>query len=202
MRIKTGRQHQGWTVVHQARGPWRGSFQGVWLGVDEATGHWIVGRQRDGRSMDDGFDADGGWSTSQHFREDIAYLNMRRALAVYESEAMDASDVWSTIWGQRTHEAVARHLAARVPFPVPVKLVAGWMGPGLTGAGTPSGLTVPLDGPFAKYELIRYLQGATRFEWIAAEAGSVSEQEAYQLVINATGPLRFMCRGVTFFLSE
>ena len=67
MRIKTGEQHQGWTVVHQARREWRGSFEGVWLGVEESTGHWIVGRQHDGQSMDDGFDADGNWSTSRHF---------------------------------------------------------------------------------------------------------------------------------------
>ncbi|MBT1185395.1 hypothetical protein HET69_15625 [Streptomyces sp. CJ_13] len=64
------------------------------------------------------------------------------------------------------------------------------------------GATIPLDGPWAKYELIRYLQGQTRSDEIVAEAGSVSEQEAYQLIINATGPIRFVCRGVTFYLSK
>ncbi|MCL3999108.1 hypothetical protein M4438_37430, partial [Streptomyces lavenduligriseus] len=128
MRIKTGGKHQGWTVVHQARRAWRGSFEGVWLGVEESSGHWMVGRQHDGQSMDDGFDADGNWATSRHFREGNEYLNMRRALAAYDEEAQNASDVWNGMWDQRAHEAVARHLAQRVPFPAPVQLSAGWIG--------------------------------------------------------------------------
>ncbi|MGV2917020.1 hypothetical protein [Streptomyces alfalfae] len=64
------------------------------------------------------------------------------------------------------------------------------------------GSTIPLDGPVAKYELVRYLQGQTRFDEIVTEPGSVSEQEAYQLIINARGPIRFVCRGVTFYLSK
>ncbi|WP_331736241.1 hypothetical protein OG605_39360 (plasmid) [Streptomyces xanthophaeus] len=202
MRIKTGEQHQGWTVVGQARGEWRGSFEGVWLGADESTGHWMVGRQHDGQSMDDGFDPNGNWGVSQQFREDNEYLNMRRALAAYDKEARTASDVWNGMWDQRAHEAVARHLAHRVPFPAPVQLSAGWVGRGLTDSHPPMGATIPLDGPVAKYELIRYLQGQTRFDEIVAEAGSVSEEEAYQLVIKATGPIRFVCRGVTFYLSK
>lgn len=202
MRIKTGGQHQGWTVVHQARRAWRGSFEGVWLGVEESAGHWMVGRQHDGQSMDDGFDADGNWATSRHFREGNEYLNMRRALAAYDEEAQNASDVWNGMWDQRAHEAVARHLAHRVPFPAPVRLSAGWIGRGLTDYHPPRGLTIPLDGPEAKYHLIRYLQGQTRFDEIVTEPGSVSEKDAYQLAINATGPVRFVCRGVTFYLSE
>ncbi|MFI6688458.1 hypothetical protein [Streptomyces sp. NPDC050485] len=201
MRIKTGEQHRGWTVVDQARRPWRGSFEGVWLGADESTGHWMVGRQHDGQSMDDGFDANGDWSTSRHFREDNEYLNMRRALAAYDVEARNASDVWDGMWDQRAHEAVARHLAGRVPFPARGQLSAGWIGRGLTDSHSPCGSTILLDGPVAKYELIRYLQGQTRFDETVAEAGSVSEQEAYQLIINATGPVRFVCRGRSFYLS-
>ncbi|MFE2268549.1 hypothetical protein ACFXB4_04865 [Streptomyces lavendulae] len=202
MRIKTGEQHQGWTTVDQARGEWGGSFEGVWLGADEATGHWMVGRQHDGRSMDDGFDQNGNWGASRQFREDNEYLNMRRALAAYDEEAQNASDVWNGMWDQRAHEAVARHLAHRVPFPAPVQLSAGWVGRGLADSHPPMGATIPLDGPWAKYELLRYLQGQTRSDEIVAEAGSISEQEAYQLVINATGPVRFVCRGVTFYLSK
>jgi hypothetical protein len=201
MRIKTGEQHMEWTVVHQARGSWRGAFKGVWLGADESTGHWMVGRQFDGLSMDDGFGEDGDWLTAQRFREDNEYLNMRRALAAYERKA-NAADIWDGMWDQRVHEAVARHLAHRVPFPAPVQLAAGWIGRSLTGSHPPMGSTIPLDGPVAKYELIRYLQGQTRFEETVTEPGSVSEQEAYRLVINATGPVRFVCRGVTFYLSK
>lgn len=202
MRIKTGEQHQGWTVVDQARREWRGSFEGVWLGADESTGHWMVGRQHDGRSMDDGFDTNGNWSASQQFREDDEYLNMRRALAAYEEEGLKTANAWTSMSRQYAHTAVARHLAHRVPFPSPVKLAAGWVGRGLTDSYSPRGSTILLDGPVAKCELIRYLQGQTRFDEIVAEAGSVSEQEAYQLVINATGPVRFVCRGVTFHLSK
>ncbi|MEU5137073.1 hypothetical protein [Streptomyces californicus] len=202
MRIKSGDGHRGWTVIHQARRAWRGSFEGVWLGVEESAGHWMVGRQHDGQSMDDGFDGDGNWATSRYFRDDNEYLNMRRALAAYDEEAQNASDVWTTIWNQRTHEAVARHLAHRVPFPTPVQLSAGWFGRGLTGSYSPYGATVLCDGPVAKYELIRYLQGQTRFREVVTEPGSVSEEDAYQMIINATGPVRFQCRGMTFYLSE
>ncbi|MFZ3491851.1 hypothetical protein ACODT5_01175 [Streptomyces sp. 5.8] len=202
MRIKTGEQHGRWTVVHQARGKWAGAFEGVWLGVDESRGHWIVGRQHDGQSMDDGFEQTGSWATSQHFSKDTEYLNMRRALAAYDKEARNTSNVWNGMWDQRVHEAVARHLAGRVSLPAPVKLAAGWIGPCLTGSHPPMGATIPLDGPMAKYELVRYLQGQIRFDEIVTEPGSVSEQEAYQLIINATGPVRFVCRGVTFYLSE
>ncbi|MFF6979443.1 hypothetical protein ACFZAV_17225 [Streptomyces sp. NPDC008343] len=72
----------------------------------------------------------------------------------------------------------------------------------LTDYHPPRGSTIPLDGPEAKYELIRYLQGQTHFDEIVTEPGSVSEQEVYQLIINATGPIRFMCRGVNFYLSK
>ncbi|MFJ4003933.1 hypothetical protein ACIPWL_10795 [Streptomyces sp. NPDC090023] len=200
MRIKSGEQHQGWTVVHQARSKWRNSFEGVWLGVEESSGHWMVGRQHDGQSMDDGFDADGNWDRSRHFREGNEYLNMRRALAAYDEEAQSAGAVWTGIWDQRAHEAVARHLAHRVPFPEPVKLSAGWVGRGTGHA--PMGSTVLLDGPEAKYELIRYLQSQTRFDEVVTEAGSVSEQEAYQTIITATGPVLVVCRGAHFFLSR
>ncbi|MGY4963683.1 hypothetical protein [Streptomyces sp. 900105245] len=200
MRIKTGGQHQGRTVVHQARGEGRGSFEGVWLAVEESTGHWMVGRQHDG-SRDDGFDADGNWAASQHFREDNEYLNMRRALDAYDKEAQKAGNVWNRLLNQRAHEAVARHLAHRVSFPTPVKLAAGWIGRDLTDHNPPCGSTIPLDGPDAKYELIRYLQGQTRFDEIVTEPGSVSEQEAYQRIINATGPVLVVCRGVHFYLS-
>ncbi|MEU1151922.1 hypothetical protein ABZ369_02675 [Streptomyces sp. NPDC005918] len=202
MRIKTGEQHQGWTVVDQARREWRSSFEGVWLGVDESTGHWMVGRQHDGQSMDDGFDTTGNWSASRLFRENNEYLNMLRALAAYDEEARNASDVWNGMWDQRAHEAVARHLAHRVPFPAPLQLSAGWIGRGLSDSHSPMGATIPLDGPVAKYELIRYLQGQTRFDETVTEAGSVSEQEAYQLIINATGPILVVCRGVKFYLSK
>ncbi|MFE0774854.1 hypothetical protein [Streptomyces sp. NPDC058861] len=202
MRVKTGEQHQGWTVVDQARRAWLGSFEGLWLGVDESTGHWIVGRQHDGQSMNDGFDTDGNWAASRHFREDNEYLNMRRALAAYEEEGLKTSNAWTTMSRQYAHEAVARHLAHRVSFPSPVRLSAGWVGRGLPGSHRPMGSTTLLNGPVAKYELVRYLQGQIRFDEIVAEPGSVSEQEAYQLIINATGPVRFVCRGVTFYLSE
>lgn len=202
MRIKTGAQHQGWTVVHQARGKRRDSFEGVWLGVEESTGHWVVGRQHDGQSMDDGFDADGNWATSRSFREGNEYLNMRRALAAYDEEAQNAGGVWDGMWDQRAHEAVARHQAHRVSFPAPVRLSAGWIGRGLTESHAPMGSTIPLDGPEAKYELIRYLQGQTRFDEIVTEPDSVSEQEAYHLVINATGPVLVVCRGAHFYLSK
>lgn len=64
------------------------------LGVDESTGHWLVGCQHQGQSTDDGFGADGTWSESRCFRENNEHLNMSRALATYETETESKSDVW------------------------------------------------------------------------------------------------------------
>ena len=62
-------------------------------------------------------------------------------------------------------------------------------------------LSVPRDRA-GTFEPQLIAKGQTRFDESVTEAGAVSEQEAYQLIINATGPILVVCRGVKFYLSK
>lgn len=190
-----------WTIVHQHREQPINSdtYEGAFLGVD--GDRWMTGRMFTGHSMDDGIDAHGQWWYTRYFDDPAkpGTLHMRRALAAYIELAKKAG-----VWGgypfeERAARAVDRYLAQRVPLDGVPDMQAGYYS---TATQMPAGSTGLLPAVEAKYELLRYLRYTQATARLDLALPGMTLDEAYELVINATGPVRFQLGYATYWLSD
>ncbi|WP_030894327.1 hypothetical protein [Streptomyces sp. NRRL F-5053] len=180
---------EGWAIVHQARQKhYNDRYYGQFLGTREG-GKWIVGRQYPGASMDDGFRG-GEWDYSERFETNRSTDNMDRALKAYV-QMSERTFVWDRVFEQRVGEAIDRHLAGLEVLGAP-KLSAGWhrSHPGLSA---PIGShTAHLPFHEAKYKLLQYLRRTELGAMAHLTRGvTLDRHQAVELVIQATGPMRF-----------
>ncbi|MEU1816164.1 hypothetical protein ABZ543_13335 [Streptomyces roseifaciens] len=181
-----------------------GRYEGIFLGNDGED--WVVGRMFTGASMTDGFHEDGGWWYSSYYDSPDRDATAKREAAIkrYFERASDIG-LGDGIFQQRTHEAVEQHLSRLVDVSDVHDLAAGWHetdpAPGMGRLASTYYLFPPQT---AKYHLLGELRrtrtgcGADR---VPAGYG-VSVHDAYELVINATGPIRFTLGYYTYWLSH
>jgi len=191
-----------WTVVHQKRAEVRpGVFEGVFLGVDGI--HWVAGRMYTGRSLADGFDANGEWWYSHYYisPEWSAVRNMLHAVAAYTKVAGDA-EVRDAAFDQNVAETVDRYLAALIPLDGVPDMAAGWEQTGAASVNALGARTSLLPAAQAKRELLGYLRRTAPDTAVCRNGQGVSLDEAYQLVIGAREPVRFEVGRNTYWLTH
>ncbi|GHB91634.1 hypothetical protein GCM10010306_103550 [Streptomyces umbrinus] len=191
---------QGWTLVHQKRAEWRGTYDGVFLG--EHDGEWIAGLMHQGKSMHDGFGEDGEWRYANCYDSPSEHEANRALRAVREYIRLSklAADCWNGIFDQRAGEAVDRHWANRVPLG---DMSASWVHPGQTGDVRGSHYMLPAAE--SKYELLQYMRHSHTVSEAFRDVPQIrpgSElAKAYDAAIGAVGPVRLSVAGDHFSLS-
>ncbi|MEU7318765.1 hypothetical protein [Streptomyces sp. NPDC007083] len=186
---------EGWTIVHQTRQKhYDDRFYGQFLGTREgrnSVAEWIVGRQYDGKSMEDGF-RDGEWAYSTRFQGPWATDNADAALKKYVEMSHDTF-VWDRIFEQRTGEAIDKHWAgtgsaiADVP-----RMSAGWQRSNPGHLAPQGSHTIYLPFYEAKYYLLHFLR-STQLSAMAhlTQGVTLDRHQAVELVTKATGSVRF-----------
>jgi hypothetical protein len=175
--------------------------RGVFLGVD--SHRWVAGRMFTGETADDGFDNHGGWWHSAYFdapdAPKVRARTMRSAVAAY-SELAKTAGVWDGyVFDERAAQAADVHLAARVTLEGVPNMTAGWHN---TVWQMPSNSTYLLPAVEAKAALLGYLRLTGSSARLDLGPPGLTLDEAYDIVIDATGPIRFRLGYATYWLSD
>ncbi|WP_030660799.1 hypothetical protein [Streptomyces rimosus] len=194
---------EGWTVVHQARQKhyddrYYGQFLGTRKNDHTGTTEWIVGRMYPGQSMNDGFIC-GAWDYSKRFASPRSTDNADAALKAYVEMSHDTF-VWDRIFEQCVGEAIDRHLAGP-EIPGAPHLAAGWRESDAGHRNPGGGHTILLPFHEAKYALLGFLRRTELNAKAHLTRGvTVDRHGAVELVIQATGPIRFEYGYNTYWL--